>query len=71
MNIKKVLNNGNNKLERKVSFVTTKGIRTPKEIWIGECNDGSYACEMTKKNLLAVIERYNRKFCDNGQKIKE
>lgn len=65
MNIKKVLNDGDNELERKISFVTTKGIRTPKEIWIGKCDDGSYACEMTKKNLLTVIERYNRKFCSN------
>lgn len=63
MNIRKVLNDGNN-IKRKVvvRFLTNNGYRTPKEIWVGEDNFGNELAEDTKRSLISAIEMNNRVF---------
>ena len=61
MDIKKVLNDGESVENKKaIHFLTTKGCRTPKEIWIGKDNFGNELREINKKSLLSAIERNNR-----------
>lgn len=59
MNIKKVLNDGSI-LGYKVTFLTLKGNRTPKEIWVGYDSMGEVYIQDTKKGLIKLIERNER-----------
>lgn len=64
MEPKKVLNNGHNleQSQKVISFLTTKGWRTPKYIWVGKSEGGIEIAQMTKKECIAAIERDNRLF---------
>jgi hypothetical protein len=46
--------------DKKVSFLTTKGKRTPKYIWQGRCYKGELMEEMTKKGLISHLDRLKR-----------
>lgn len=59
MNIQKVLNDG--KITGSIiRFLTSKGYRTPKEIWIGYDSMGDVYSDTTKKGVIAHIERIER-----------
>ena len=62
--IKKILNDGTQLRDEKrvVTFLTTKGYRTPQYIWVGYSNDNIELCDTTKKGVIDKIERDNRIF---------
>lgn len=64
MEPKKVLNNGHNLEQSKkvITFLTTKGWKTPKYIWVGKSEEGIEIAQMTKKECIAAIKRDNRLF---------
>lgn len=53
--MKKILNNGQ-------KFLTPKGIRTPKYIWVGKDSEGYEIKDITKRGLINSISRNNRIF---------
>ena len=59
MNVQKVLNDG--KITGSViRFLTPKGWRTPKEMWIGYDSKGEIYTDTTKKGGISHIERVER-----------
>lgn len=63
MEIKKVLNDGKNiKHVKIISFLTSQGKRTPKEIYVGYDDFGTELYGITKKELIESINRNNRVF---------
>ena len=59
MNVQKVLNDG--KITGSViRFLTPKGRRTPKEMWIGYDSKGEIYTDTTKKGVISHIERVER-----------
>ena len=59
MNVQKVLNDG--KITGSViRFLTPKGWRTPKEMWIGYDSKGEIYTDTTKKGVISHIERVER-----------
>ena len=59
MNVQKVLNDG--KITGAViRFLTPKGWRTPKEMWIGYDSMGDVYTDTTKKGVISHIERVER-----------
>lgn len=64
MTIQKVLNDGKHLTQsnKVITFLTSKGNRTPKYIYVGFSNDNTEMYDMTKKGCIAKIERDNRLF---------
>ena len=64
MNIKKVLNDGKHLTQSNsiITFLTSKGNRTPKYIYVGFSDDGIELYDTTKKGCISKIERDNRLF---------
>ena len=59
MNVQKVLNDG--KITGSViRFLTPKGWRTPREMWIGYDLMGDVYTDITKKGVISQIERIER-----------
>ena len=59
MNVQKVLNDG--KITGSViRFLTPKGWRTPKEMWIGYDSKGENYTDKTKKGVNSHVERVER-----------
>lgn len=62
--IKRVLNNGKNLQQQTavLTFLTVKGWRTPKYIYVGMSDGGIEIAQFTKKGCAAAIARDNRIF---------
>lgn len=60
--IMKVKNDGRHLRDQKtvVTFLTNKGNRTPKDIWVGYSDGNIELCDITLKGLKSKLERDNR-----------
>ena len=60
--IMKVKNDGKHLRDQKaaITFLTSKGNRTPKDIWVGYSDDNIELCDITLKGLKSKLERDNR-----------
>ena len=64
MNVVKVSNDGFHLTQSKsvITFLTSKGYRTPEYMYVGISDGGIELYDMTKKGCVSKIERDNRMF---------
>jgi len=64
MEIKKVLNDGKHLRDsnKVITFLTSKGNRTPQYVWVGYSNTDFELYDITKKGVIMEIDRDNRLF---------
>lgn len=62
--IKKVLNDGKHlkQQDKVITFLTSKGYRTPKYVYVGTSDGGIEIAQPTKRDCIRAIERDNRLF---------
>jgi hypothetical protein len=67
--IKKIPNDGHHLRDEKavINFITAKGVRRPKEIWVGYSSSDFELTDITKKGLISKLERDDRFFLSEGK----